>query len=217
MAQWPLRPQLTVSTNSLSFGNVSVNNSATLPLTLTSSGTAPLTISAATLSGTGFTDSGATLPVTLNPNQSVTLNVRFNPAAAGQASGQLTISSNSSSGADHCGSAERHRYGGHDAAADRERELAILRQCIGNSSATLPLTLTSSGTAPLTISAATLTGTDFTDSGATLPVTLNPNQSVTLNVRFNPGAAGQASGQLTITSNSSSGGTTVVQLSGTAR
>ena len=75
--------------------------------------------------------------------------------------------------------------------------------------------MTSSGTAPLTISAATLSGTDFSDSGATFPVTLNPNQSVTLNVRFNPGAAGQTTGQLTITSNSSSGASTVVQLSGT--
>ncbi len=62
-----------------------VNSTATLPLTLTSSGTAPLTINAATLSGTGFTDSGATFPVTLNPNQSVTLQVKFNPNSGGAA------------------------------------------------------------------------------------------------------------------------------------
>ena len=80
-------PQLTVSANSLSFGNVAVNSTATLPLTLTSSGTAPLTINAATLNGADFSDSGSTLPVTLNPNQSVTLNVLFDPAAAGQTPG----------------------------------------------------------------------------------------------------------------------------------
>jgi hypothetical protein len=208
-------PQLTVSTNSLSFGNVSVNSSATLPLTLTSSGTAPLTISAATLSGTAFTDSGATLPVTLNPNQSVTLNVRFNPAAAGQATGQLTISSNSSSGA----STVVQLSGTGTVATTPQLTLSANSLSFGNvsvnNSATLPLTLTSSGTAPLTISAATLSGTDFSDSGATFPLTLNPNQSVTLNVRFNPGAAGQTTGQLTINSNSSSGASTVVQLSGT--
>ena len=52
-------------------------------------------------------------------------------------------------------------------------------------------------------------------SGATLPTTLNPNQSVTLNVQFDPTAAGAATGQLTIQSNSSTNGTAVVNLSGT--
>jgi hypothetical protein len=40
--------------------------------------------------------SGVTFPVTLNPTQAVTLNVQFDPAVTGLASGQLTIASNSS-------------------------------------------------------------------------------------------------------------------------
>ena len=89
-------PTLTISPASLAFGNVTVNTASTLPVTLTSTGTAPVTINSATLSGTGFTMSGATLPVTLNPTQSVTLNVQFDPTTAGAATGQLTIQSNSS-------------------------------------------------------------------------------------------------------------------------
>ena len=89
-------PTLTVSPASLAFGNVTVNTASTLPVTLTSTGTAPVTINSATLSGTGFTMSAATLPVTLNPTQSVTLNVQFDPATAAAATGQLTIQSNSS-------------------------------------------------------------------------------------------------------------------------
>ena len=89
-------PQLTVSAASLTFGDVTVNTASTQPVTLTSTGTAPVTINSATLSGTGFTVSGATFPVTLNPTQSVTLNVQFDPTAAGAATGQLTIQSNSS-------------------------------------------------------------------------------------------------------------------------
>jgi fibronectin type 3 domain-containing protein len=42
--------------------------------------------------------SGATFPLTLNPNQTATLDVEFDPTTTGAATGQLTISSNSSTG-----------------------------------------------------------------------------------------------------------------------
>ena len=89
-------PTLTISPASLAFGNVTVNTASTLPVTLTSTGTAPVTINSATLSGTGFTMSGATFPVTLNPSLAMTLDVQFDPAATGAVTGQLTIQSNSS-------------------------------------------------------------------------------------------------------------------------
>jgi hypothetical protein len=87
---------LTISPTSLAFGNVTVNTPTTLPVTLTSTGTAPVTINSATLSGTGFTMSGATFPVTLNPTLAITLDVQFDPTTTGAATGQLTIKSNSS-------------------------------------------------------------------------------------------------------------------------
>jgi Abnormal spindle-like microcephaly-assoc'd, ASPM-SPD-2-Hydin len=89
-------PTLTISPASLAFGNVTVNTATTLPVTLTSTGTAPVIINSGTLSGTGFAMSGAAFPVTLNPNLALTLDVQFDPAATGAASGQLTIHSNSS-------------------------------------------------------------------------------------------------------------------------
>jgi hypothetical protein len=49
------------------------------------------------LSGAGFTVSGATFPVMLNPGQAATLSVQFDPATVGAATGQLTITSDSSS------------------------------------------------------------------------------------------------------------------------
>jgi hypothetical protein len=90
---------LTANSTSLAFGDVALNTASTQSVTLTATGTAPVTISAATLTGTGFTLANASLPMTLNPSQSVTLNVQFDPAAAGAVTGQLTITSNSSSGA----------------------------------------------------------------------------------------------------------------------
>jgi hypothetical protein len=207
--------QLTVSTNSLSFGNVAVNSAATLPVTLTSSGTAPVTISSAAANGTGFTDSGVTFPITLNPNQTVTLNVQFNPKATGQATGQLTINSNSSTGA--TGLVQLSGTGTTTATAHLQVSTTSLPfgDVPVNSTATLTLTLTSSGTAPVTVSSAALKGTGFSDSGVNFPVTLNPNQSVTLNVQFDPSSAGAVTGQLTINSNSSTGPTIQIQLTGT--
>ena len=208
-------PQLTLSAASLTFGNVTVNSASTLPETLTSTGTAPVTINSGTPSGTGFTVSGVTFPVTLNPGQSVTLKVQFDPTAAGAAPGQLTIQSNSSIN----GIAVVNLDGTGTTAASPQLTLSAGTLTFGNvtvnTASTQPVTLTSSGTAPVTVNSAALPGTGFTMSGATFPVTLNPSQSVTLNVQFDPITTGPASGQLTIQSDSSTNSTAVVNLSGT--
>jgi hypothetical protein len=91
-------PTLSVNATSIAFGSVGLYEPATQPLTLTSSGSAAVTISTATLTGTGFTMSGVTFPVTLNPGQSATLTVEFDPTTAGAVTGKLTLTSNSSSG-----------------------------------------------------------------------------------------------------------------------
>jgi beta-glucanase (GH16 family) len=87
---------LSINATSVAFGDVGVNAPATQPVILTSTGTVPVTINGATLTGAGFTLPGATLPATLNPNQERTLNIEFDPTAVGAATGQLTITSNSS-------------------------------------------------------------------------------------------------------------------------
>jgi hypothetical protein len=145
----------------------------------------------------------------------VTVNVRFKPSTTGQATGQLTIASDSSTGA----SSVVQLSGTGTTTATAKLQVSTTSLPFGdvpvNSTATLTLTLTSSGTAPVTVSSAALKGTGFSDSGVNFPVTLNPNQSVTLNVQFDPTAAGAVTGQLTINSNSSTGATTQIQLTGT--
>jgi Abnormal spindle-like microcephaly-assoc'd, ASPM-SPD-2-Hydin len=208
-------PQLTISATSLTFGDVTVNTASTQPVTLTSTGTAPVTVNSATLSGAGFTVSGVTLPATLNPNQSLTLNVQFDPTAAGAATGQLTIQSNSATNS----TAVVNLSGTGTAMLSPQLTISVASLTFGdvtvNTASTQPVTLTSTGTAPVTINSATLTGAGFTVSGATFPVTLNPKQSVTLNVQFDPTAAGTVTGQVTIQSNSATNSTAVVNLSGT--
>ena len=89
-------PQLTVKPGSLAFGSVSVNSTATLPVTIASTGTGPVTITSAAITGAGFSVSGASFPVTVNPKQTVTLSVQFQPTTAGSATGTLSIGSNAS-------------------------------------------------------------------------------------------------------------------------
>lgn len=89
---------LTVSATKVAFGNVAENTTSTQPVTLNNSGTAALTIQSATATGKGFSAAGLSLPVTLNPKQSATLDLQFDPTAAGAMSGSVTISSNASNG-----------------------------------------------------------------------------------------------------------------------
>jgi hypothetical protein len=91
-------PALTLSATNVAFGNVLINTTAMEPVTLTSSGATPLIISSGSLSGAGFSMSGITFPLTLNPSQTATLNVQFAPTTAGSATGTVTLTSNAGSG-----------------------------------------------------------------------------------------------------------------------
>ncbi len=90
-------PTLTITPSSVPFGNTTINTPAVQTVTLASTGTAPVEINSAALSGTGFSMSGATFPVTLNPGLAITLDVQFDPITTGAATGTLSIQSTSSS------------------------------------------------------------------------------------------------------------------------
>lgn len=94
----PTYSTLSLSASSIAFGGVNLNSPATQSLTLSSSGTAAVTINSGSLTGAGFSMGSATFPMTLNPGQTATITLEFDPSAAGAAAGQLTLSSNSSTG-----------------------------------------------------------------------------------------------------------------------
>ena len=207
-------PRLAVSATTLSFGSVAVNTATTQSLTLTSTGTSPVTVNSAAITGSGFAIVAQSFPITLNPTQSVTLQVQFLPTATGTASGQITISSNSTTG----GTAVV-ALGGTGMAANPQ--LTISAGSVGfgsvavNTATTQSLTLTSTGTTAVTVNSAAITGAGFTIIGGSFPVTLNPTQTLTLQLQFKPTTTGALTGQLTISSNSTSGSTTAIALSGT--
>jgi hypothetical protein len=211
----PLVPQLTISTASLAFGSVAVNKTSTLPLTLLSSGTGAVTINSAALTGSGFQITGVTTPLTLNPNQAVTLEISFTPTTTTATTGQLSVSSTSTTGAKTVIALS----GTGISASGAQLTISQTSLSFGNvplgSSSTLPVTLSSDGSSAVTISAAALTGTGLTMTGATFPVTLNPNLAITVDVMFTPTTAGAVAGQLNITSTSTTGAKAVVSITGT--
>lgn len=87
---------MSINATSVAFGDVEINTPATQPVTMISTGTLPVTINWAKLTGAGFTMLGGEFPATLSPGQESTLNISFDPATLGAATGQLVLSSNSS-------------------------------------------------------------------------------------------------------------------------
>ncbi len=212
-------PQLVISAASVSFGSVTVNTAALQTLTFTSTGTSAVTINSATITGAGFTILAQTFPVTVNPGQSLTVQVQFDPVSAGVASGQITISSNSTTGGTALIALSATGTTASNPQASPQLVISTSSVSFGSVPVNTPtmqsLALTSTGTSPVTINSATIVGTGFTVVAQSFPVTLNPGQSLMLQLQFNPATAGSLTGQLTINSNSTTGGTAVVALGGT--
>ena len=191
---------LTANPTSVNFGNVTVGNNETAPVTVTNTGGESVTLSSVVASGSGFSVTGATPPITLSAGQSATFNVIFTPSAAAAASGTLTIKSNASNttlSVPLSGTGVAQGQLGSNPTSFSFGSIQI------GTSKSLTGTLTNSGGSSLTISAATASGSGFSLNGLSLPLTLTAGQSTSFTVLFSPTASGAASGSVSITSNGS--------------
>lgn len=92
-------PIVSVAPSPVSFGSVAAGSSGTQTVTVSNPGTAALTITQAVTSGTGFSISGLSLPLSVPVGQSSTFTASFQPASPGSFSGSISITSNASSSA----------------------------------------------------------------------------------------------------------------------
>jgi len=191
--------QLSANPTSLSFASIQVGSSEKLSETLTNSGGSSVTISQDTVTGSGFSVSGFTPPLTLTAGQSYTFSVIFAPQSAGSATGSISIASNASD------STLVIPLSGTATAAG---QLAVtptplnFSNVVVGTSANLPGSLNASGSS-VTVTSANSSNAEFTLSGISLPVTIQAGNSASFTVTFTPQATGAASGTLTFSSNAS--------------
>ena len=201
---------LTLTPLSLNFGTVQVGSSSQLPIQITNTGTTPAAFNSVTLTG-DYTATG-TCPTpgnTLAPATSCTLEVTFTPTQPGTRPGTLAVSNSLSTLplTDALTGIGTQSHLQLTPASLNYGSIAV------GASANLTLTLTNTGTAPITNLAFAPSG----DYAVTVPCTLTtlaPSASCTATVTFTPTTLGNRSSTLTITS-SDPESPTIVPLTGT--
>ena len=197
--------------SSLSFGTVTVGSNQSLSEAITNTGGASVTISQVGISGTGFTITGVTTPVTLTTGQSTSFSITFTPQSAASASGNVTVTSNASNPTLTIPLSGTGVAPG--TLGSNPTSLSFGTVTVG-SNQSLSDTITNTGGSSVTISQVGISGTGFSLTGITAPITLNVGQSTSFSVTFAPQSAASANGNLSITSNASNP-TLTIQLSGT--
>ena len=186
---------VTASPSTVSFGQVAIGTSSTVPVVLKNDRSWNLTLSALQTTGGGFSMSGPTFPLTLGGGQSVTLNVTFTPQLAGTIGGSLFVS----------GPALTIPLTG-TGAATGQLSIAPAPLNFGKvpdgMTETLPITVSATG-ASVTVSSSASSSSQFVLEGASFPLTIAAGQSLSFNVAFTPKSGGTVSGSLSFASNAS--------------
>jgi hypothetical protein len=203
--------QLASSPSTDVFGSVTVGSQKSISETVTNTGGTSITISQATISGTGFSLSGITTPVTISAGQSTTFTVSFAPQAAGAASGHVTLTSNAPNPTLTISLSGTGIAPGQLSSSPSSKGFGSVT--VGNQQSSSE-TVTNTGGTSVTISQAAVSGTGFSLSGLTTPTTLAAGQSATFTVVFAPQTTGSVSGNVILTSNGANP-TLTIPLSGT--
>jgi Abnormal spindle-like microcephaly-assoc'd, ASPM-SPD-2-Hydin len=191
---------LTPSPLSLGFGTVQLGNKLTLSESLTNTGGSSLTVTQVNPTGTGFSVSGLSLPLTLPAGESQPFSVTFTPQASGTVSGNLAIVNTGSVPTVNVG-----LTGGSQTAGVLTPSPASLNfgSVQVGSNQVLSETLTNTGGTSVSVTQVSPSGTGFSVSGLSLPLNLAAGQSQAFNVTFTPTATGNSNGNLSIISNAS--------------
>ena len=200
---------VTLSSSSLAFGNQTLNTtSAAKTVTLSNSGTAALSITGITTTGNfaQTNNCGSSLAAAA----SCTISVSFKPTTTGSLTGTLAIA-DSATGSPQSVALTGTGVGTATATLSAT-SLSFTNQLVNSTSAAMPVTLSNSGTAALSITGITVSGNfaQTNNCGSSLAA----SASCTLSVTFTPTASGALSGTLSV-ADSATGSPQSVALSGT--
>ena len=205
---------LSMSSNSISFGSVTVGSSMTQVVSVTNPGTRSVRILEVAVKGAEFGISGLELPLTLGSNQSTTFGVSFAPTATGSVSGSLTIVVNlhytfSSIALSGTGVVQT------PSVVMSANSLAFGNQEVGATSAAQTVTLSNTGNEALSITGVALTGAnpgDFAQSN-NCGASITAGGNCTISVTFTPAASGSFTAAVSVADNAN-GSPQTVTLSG---
>ncbi|MCC6254616.1 MAG: choice-of-anchor D domain-containing protein [Ignavibacteriaceae bacterium] len=198
----------------LSFGSVNVGSSANLNVTVNNTGDAPLTLSGIVSSDPQFTFTPNAFPVNIAAGGNSVFVVTFTPTAAATVNANLTFTHNAA------GSPSNYALTGIGFTTAPVFNLSAASLAFGNVSVggnvTLPVTVSNTGNAALTISGIVSSDAHYTFAPNTFPINVIAGGNAVFNVTFAPTVAGAVPGTLTFTHNAA-GSPSVLNLSGTGQ
>lgn len=211
-----IAPVASTSPSTLTFADQAVGtSSAASVVTLSNTGNAALTITSITIGGansTEFTQTN-TCGTSLAVGSTCTVSVIFTPGASGTRTASVSIADNAA------GSPQTVSLTGSGTSASvtlTTDSVIFANQAVGTGSTPFGVTLFNTGSASLTISSITFTGTNAPDFSQTnnCGSTLLAGSNCTINFVFTPSAAGTRTATASI-NDSATGSPQVVVLSGT--
>ena len=200
--------QISVVPSSISFGTVPVGVANTQTVTIRNPSATHLIVAQASVTGTGFSESGIALPLIIAPSGSSTFTIKYSPASAVAATGTLTLASDAAA-------TPTLKVALSGTGVSQTRLLSANPNSVGfgtvtvKSTANHTIVLTNNGNASLSISKVAVSGAGFSESGLGVPLSLAAGQSTSFTTYFNPATAGALSGTVSITSNATNSPTTI--------
>lgn len=199
---------LTLSPSAVTFAQTAVGStSAAQTVFVVNGGTSAATLSAAAISG-DFAIATNTCGTTLAAGSNCSLTLTFAPTASGTRNGVLSVPDTSGN---H--TVALTGSGSTGALTVAPATLAFPDTALGSTSGTKSATLTNSGNAPLRVLTTTASG-DFAIASTCAGTTLAAGGTCAVSLTFAPAATGARSGTLTVTTDSASGASSTVALSG---
>jgi len=214
-------PALTVSVTpaTLTFASTTVGiTTAAQVVTIKNTGASTVTLTSETITGTNatsFAKSATTCTTTLAAAASCTVSVTFKPTAAGALTANLSVADNAT------GSPQLVALKGTGVApltvSLTPASLTFASTTVGVTSAAQIVTIKNTGTATVTLTSETITGTNatsFAKSATTCTTTLAAAATCTVSVTFKPTVAGALTANLSVADNAT-GSPQLVTLKGT--
>ena len=212
-------PMVAFAMSTLDFGNVVLGASKALNVTVNNTGTGPLTITSVSLGGANATAfmTNVSGSVTIDPGKSLSGMITFTPKTVGSASATFDVLCDDPSLPNMKATAQLTGNGTSGMISVAPSALAFGGQLVGRTSPARTVTLTNTGKAPLKISQVMVTGNSAADFAITSPAIqgpLAPQATATVSLTLKPKTVGMEMAELEIQSDDPGKPSVVIQLTG---